>query len=206
MKSDAGMREAAGVEGRRRTTRFVLIRHGETDWNREGRWQGQADTPLNRRGVEQAARLADDLKRTMRVDAVYSSDLQRARQTAEAIAGAFGLPVRLDPRLREIHQGEWQGLLAPEIERRYQRIFQLRAKDPWSVSPPGGETAAQVRRRLEEALAEITAGHPGETVAIVSHGFILAVARVICSQEPVEKVWELTPGNCTPVVLACGNG
>jgi broad specificity phosphatase PhoE len=183
-------------------TRLVLIRHGETDWNRQGRWQGQADVPLNAVGLAQAARLAEVLAGgVMRLDAIYSSDLQRACQTAEALAVAFGLPVHLDPRLREIHQGEWQGLLVSEIEARYQRLFHLRLQDPWSVAPPGGETAAAVRRRVAQALSEIAARRPNQTVAIVAHGFVVAVARTIAGEaEPVD-IWKLVPENCVPIVV-----
>jgi len=182
-------------------TRFLFIRHGETDWNREGRWQGQADVPLNAVGLAQAARLAEELYNTAHLDAIYASDLKRAYQTAEALAAVYGLPIHLDPRLREIHQGEWQGLLVTEIEARYERIFHLRRQDPWSMAPPGGETAADVRKRVVEALAELAARHPYETVAIVAHGFVLAVARAVNAGAAAEDIWKLVPENCTPIFI-----
>jgi broad specificity phosphatase PhoE len=180
---------------------FVLIRHGETDWNREGRWQGQADVPLNSHGLEQAASLAQSLNGLTRLDAIYSSDLLRARQTAAALAQAAGLSVRLDPRLREIHQGEWQGLRVEEIEARYSHVFHQRSQDPWEVAPPGGETAAQVRGRVKAALNEIAQRHPDGTVAIVSHGFTLAVARTLIADGCVENIWALVPENCAPLTV-----
>lgn len=180
-------------------TRFVLIRHGETDWNLEGRWQGQADVPLNRHGLAQAHRMAQELSKTARLDAIYSSDLERARQTAAALESATGLPVRLDQRLREIHQGEWQGLLVSEIESRYDRIFELRSQDPWNVAPPGGETALQVRARVAAAFCDIVNCHPGGVVAVVAHGFVLAVARTLPGTEAIENIWKLVPGNCSPI-------
>ena len=182
-------------------TQFVLIRHGETDWNREGRWQGQADVPLNARGLEQAAAMARALNGSIRLDAIYSSDLMRARQTADALAQAAALPVVLDPRLREIHQGEWQGLRVEEIEARYAHVFQMRSQDPWEVAPPGGETAQEVRQRVKTALDEIAQRHPGQAVAIVSHGFTLAVARTLIARGSVENIWSLVPENCTPFTV-----
>lgn len=180
-------------------TCFVLIRHGETDWNVEGRWQGQVDVPLNARGLAQADRLAEELAANLQVDEIYSSDLLRARQTAAPIASAFDLPVWIDARLREIHQGEWQGLQVTEIEARYERLFHRRTQDPWSIAPPGGETAIQVRLRVEAALSENAARHPSGTVVIVSHGFVLAVARTILDTAiDVEDIWKLVPENCTP--------
>lgn len=95
-------------------TRLILVRHGETDWNVEGRYQGHSDVPLNARGRAQAARLAEAL-RGSDIRAIYSSDLARARETAEALAHATRLAVQHDPRLREIDQGDWEGMLFLEI-------------------------------------------------------------------------------------------
>ena len=94
-------------------TTLLLVRHGETDWNRDGRWQGQSDTPLNELGRRQARELAEQLDG---VDVVYSSDLARARETAEILAERAGVEVRLDPRLRERGFGAWEGLTLAEIE------------------------------------------------------------------------------------------
>ena len=184
-------------------TDLIFIRHGETDWNLEGRWQGQADVPLNAAGLAQADLLARQIFDRYQPDAIYSSDLVRARQTAEPLALACGLPVLIDTRLREIHQGEWQGMLVTDIRARYGSEFENRHSDPWRVAPPGGETAAQVRDRLEAAIRDITAAHPQGTVLIFTHGFIMAVARVICDGAPLEQIWDLVPEHCTPFPLSC---
>jgi len=177
------------------TTRLVLIRHGETDWNVEGRWQGQADVPLNARGREQAAQIAQSLINSG-IAAIYSSDLTRTRDTAELLSQATQLGVvRIDPRLREIHQGEWQGLHISEIQSRYTEAFRLRRENPLQVAPPGGETTSQVRDRVLAAVNEIIQTHPGETVAIVSHGFALAVILADHQGIPIEEVWDLVPEN-----------
>jgi broad specificity phosphatase PhoE len=181
-------------------TRLILIRHGETDWNVDGRWQGQADVPLNARGQAQARQIAESL-RGLKLDAIYSSDLRRAVDTAQPLARIHHLPVRLDARLREIHQGEWQGLLVTEIETRYAGLFHERRVNPIDVAPPGGETVEQVRARVVDVLSEIARNHPGESVAVVSHGFILAVAIVVFEGHAIDEVWSLIPENCTPVDL-----
>ena len=173
-------------------TRLILIRHGQTDWNAESRWQGQADVPLNSRGLEQAEHLAADLAEAG-IQAVYASDLLRARQTVQPLGRVTGLPVSIDPRLREINVGEWQGLLVDEIAARYGELFRSRQADPSAFTPPGGETIEQVQQRAYSMLDEILKCHPHETVAIVAHGFVIALLRLRLEDRPVEDVWQLVP-------------
>jgi alpha-ribazole phosphatase len=155
-------------------TRLLLARHGETAWNTSRRYQGQTDIPLNEGGRRQAKALAQRLSGE-KIDAIYTSDLQRARETAEAIAAFHELPVRADPRLREIAFGDWEGLTSEEIQGRDAESLTAWHDDPLHASPPGGEMLHQVARRAGAALAEITAGHPDRTVLIVAHGGILRV-------------------------------
>jgi broad specificity phosphatase PhoE len=173
-------------------TRLILIRHGQTDWNAESRWQGQADVPLNSRGLEQAQQLAAELAGAG-IQVLYASDMQRALQTIQPLADLTGLPVRIDPRLREIHQGDWQGLLVTEIAARYGELFHRRKADPSAVTPPGGETVGQVQQRAYQALDEILERHPHETVTIVAHGFVIALLRLRLEDRPMEDVWQLVP-------------
>jgi probable phosphoglycerate mutase len=149
---------------------LLLARHGETDWNREGRWQGHTDTALNALGRKQAADLADRLAHEG-VTAVYASDLRRARETAEIVAELLGLgEVRVDPRLREINFGGWEGLTTPEIEERYpEEIARWRADDGDNAFA-GGETYRAMGQRVVNVLAEIAATHPDEQVAVILHG------------------------------------
>jgi probable phosphoglycerate mutase len=177
-------------------THLVLIRHGETDWNAEGRYQGQSDVPLNAKGLAQAEALAQRL-RGERFEAIYTSDLARAAQTAEALAATTGAPIHRDPRLKEIDQGEWEGLLLAEIETRYAEAFQRRRLDPLSTHPPGGETVGQVRERVLEAIREISRGYPDGSVAIVSHGLAIALVKVHLAHLPVESVWDHIPPNAS---------
>jgi len=154
--------------------RLILARHGETVYNMQGRYQGQADLPLNDTGQQQAARLASRLSQE-EIHAIYASDLQRARETAAAIAAPHVLPVRDDPRLREMDFGEWEGLTYEEIQERYLQQLAAWEADPLDVAPPGGETLAQVAARVQAVLDEITRAHPEQTVLLVAHGGPLRV-------------------------------
>lgn len=175
-------------------THLYLVRHGQTDWNVEGRWQGQSDVPLNDTGRKQAAAMATALAHAG-LQAIYASDLIRAVETAQALAETTGIKVQYDPRLREIHQGEWQGLLASDIQARYGDAFQRRRQNPLNVHPPGGETVRQVQRRVISAVEEILAKHPYGQVAIISHGFSLAVIQVHYQKLSIDRVWEMVPAN-----------
>jgi broad specificity phosphatase PhoE len=175
-------------------TRLILIRHGETDWNTEGRWQGQIDLPINARGLQQAKEIAEEF-RGSGIEAIYASDLQRALQTAEIISHVTGVPVQIDARLREIHQGQWQGLQVGEIKERFADAFHNRQQNPLSVAAPGGETAQEVRERVIQAMEEIVGRHLCETVVLVMHGFTIAVTLAHYKNIPFEQVWDLVPHN-----------
>ncbi|MCK6585261.1 MAG: histidine phosphatase family protein [Anaerolineales bacterium] len=179
-------------------TQLCLVRHGQTDWNLEGRYQGQSDVPLNEKGRAQAKALAEQLK-GQTFAAIFSSDLMRARDTAEAIANAFGLPVQIEPRLREINQGEWEGVLVEDIKARYAEIWSQRTMDPASVRPPGGETVSEVAERVYAALDDIARRYPRENVLVVSHG--LSIATAICRDKgiPVGQAYTVIPDNVQPV-------
>jgi broad specificity phosphatase PhoE len=138
-----------------------------TDWNDEGRWQGWADLSLNERGREQATALAEELE-PLPVSAIYASDLRRAHETALVVAEPKGLPVTPLPALREIDVGSWTGLTRTEIQERFpQEYAQFRARTArgWE----GGETYAELGRRVLDALRRIASAHPGEAVLVVTH-------------------------------------
>jgi alpha-ribazole phosphatase len=179
-------------------SRLCLIRHGQTDWNIEGRYHGQRDIPLNAQGRLQAAAIAAQLQ-SYSFRAIYTSDLQRARETAEIIAGVIHLPVKLEPRLREIDQGEWEGQLVEAIKARYEGLWKQRTQDPASVRPPGGETVGEVAQRVYRALDDIAQLHPQGNILICSHG--LALATVICKVRnvPIGQAYSMIPDNTQPV-------
>jgi len=166
-----------GRESPATMTRLVLIRHGETDWNVEGRYQGQADPPLNARGIAQARRLAHDLAGAG-IDVLYSSPLKRALETARILAQTLHVPLYTDPRLMEIHQGKWEGRLRSEIVEQYPILFQQWLTDPWTVSPPGGESLRDVQARVYAAVEEIVARHRGQTIGLVTHRIPIALLKV----------------------------
>ena len=181
-------------------TRLILIRHAETDWNVEGRWQGQADPPLNAVGRAQAEGLAAGLA-GQRFEAIYSSDLQRACETAEIVAASLGLTVTPDARLREIHQGVWEGLLATDVEARYPNELAARRSDPIGGRAPGGESVAEVAARVWAAADDIARRHPLGPVIIISHG--LALATLLCRTRGIglERARELIPENAKPETI-----
>ena len=179
-------------------TRLCLVRHGQTSWNLEGRYQGQSDVPLNEKGRDQARVRAWQLK-DCGFAAVYSSDLQRAMETAAILAAPNNLPVLPDPRLREINQGEWEGQLVHAIQARYDELWQQRSADPASVRSPGGETVGEVARRVYAALDDIAARHTTGSVLVVSHGLSLATAICRARGIPIGQAYKEIPENTTPV-------
>ena len=186
---------------------LILVRHGETDWNRDGRWQGHADAPLNDRGRAQARTLADELAGE-NVAAVYSSDLSRARETAAIIAQPLERDVFVDARLREVHVGRWSGLTLPEIEGRYpDEVARWRAGAP-DHAFGDGETYAAMGERVVAAVEEIAARHAGEQVVVVLHGgpirSVLAHAEGITYEEQRRRREHLA--NCGYVRIAVRDG
>ena len=148
--------------------KLLLVRHAETEWNRAGRYQGCIDTRLSPLGREQARSLAERLS-TIQVDALYTSPLARAVETAEAIARAHGLPIVRDPAFSEICHGEWEGFTVEEVEARFPDQVIMRRRHPERVTMPNGESLAQVRDRALQGLARVEANHQEGTVCIVMH-------------------------------------
>lgn len=179
-------------------TRFCLVRHAETDWNLEGRYQGQTDIPLNEEGRAKAHSLAMRLQ-SVHFAAVYSSDLVRASETAVIIAAKLRLPVQLDSRLREIDQGEWEGRQLEFIRAHYAELWRQRRLNPEFGRAPGGESLAEVARRVYAALDEISGRHPDMAVLAVSHG--LALAAILCRIHniPLVQAYEAIPPNTEPI-------
>lgn len=173
-------------------TTILLARHGETDWNLEGRVQGHADRPLNETGRRQASALADELEGA-RVDAVYASDLLRAYETARVVADRRGLGVTAVPDLREKDFGSWEGLTDLEVLRR----FPDARRGHWG----DGETEDELKRRVIAALRRIAATHPGGHVLVVSHGGPLRAALRHCAVETIGPI-----DNCHVARIAVRNG
>jgi probable phosphoglycerate mutase len=170
-------------------TDILLIRHGETAWNAERRLQGHLDIPLNDEGERQAALLAGALAHEP-VDVLVASDLQRARQTAQAVADRRGLALVIDPALRERGYGGFEGLLYSEIEQRFPREFTAwQVRDVDAALPPGrnvGESFRAFFDRATGAILALAATHPGRTLALVAHGGVLECAYRLARGLPLE--------------------
>jgi probable phosphoglycerate mutase len=156
------------------TTRFVLLRHGETHWNLESRIQGHHDSGLTPAGVAQARALAQRMK-SEAFDLLVASDLGRALSTARHIGEVTNHPVLPDARLRERHYGECQGLTYGELDHQYPDLFSsVREVDP-DFPVPGGETRRQFHDRVKAAFESLAREHEGKRVVVVSHGGVLAM-------------------------------
>ncbi len=169
-------------------THLVLLRHGLTDWNAQGRIQGYADEPLNDLGRRQA-RGAAEVLRSHQLGAIYSSDLQRARVTAEIIGAPHSMEPALDERLREINCGVWEGKTwmevnqdHPDIQDRYAAGIDFRRGET-------GETIAEMVERALPAAQEIVSAHPGQMVLVVAHGLLIQrLAQRLVGLDPAARI------------------
>ena len=185
-------------------TTLLLLRHGETDWNRDGRWQGHSDTQLNEEGRQQARRVAAQLAD---IDVIYASDLARARETADIIAAELGLDVRIDARLRERSFGAWEGLTAPEIEEQFaEDLASWRLGD--GAGPHDAEPFDVFAARIHDFVDEVVGRHPDKTVLVVGHGGSIRVIHALASGLDYVRDHRLIPGvaNCAVARYAARDG
>jgi phosphoserine phosphatase len=184
---------------------ILLVRHGETAWNREGRYQGRTDIPLAETGQAQVAALGARLAHVP-IKLAYASPLSRAKTTAEAIlAGRANTPLQLDAGLLEISHGEWEGQLASDVELSHAEMFGVWRTSPGRSSPagPGAETLGDVERRAWQVLVTVCAAlGPDDTALIAAHD---AVNRVLICRVlglPLERVWSFRQAPASLNVLA----
>ncbi len=180
--------------------RIILVRHGETEWNKDGRYQGHCDVALSDLGREQARSVAERLSREP-IAAVYASDLARAYETAQAIAARHGLPVEPVRGLREIDFGHWEGQRKAEIAAAQAELFAAWQENPLATRLPGGESVPEVQTRALAAVAAIAARHPAETAVVVAHGG--AICALLCHYRQC-SFWECLMGNTGISVLEFG--
>ncbi len=178
----------------RPVTRLVLIRHGETDWNLEGRYQGQSDPPLNAQGRRKAEALIPQL-RPLGLCCLYSSLLQRAWETACILARGLGLPLFPEPRLAEINLGAWEGMRVEDIQNRDPEAFARWIQDPWHSRPPQGESPQEVWSRVWPAVQEIARRHVGETVGLVTHRVPIVLLQIHLQGAPKQAFHTLPVPN-----------
>jgi alpha-ribazole phosphatase len=170
--------------------RLLLVRHGETEWNRQKRHQGQKDIPLNEYGRQQVSTLAQRLKNEP-INALYSSDLCRAWETAKTISTRKGeLIVVKDARLREMNFGRWEGLTWSEIQEKDPLVMENWSKYLAEKGPPGGETLFRFSERILEFSEEIIKSHKDETVLLVAHGGTIMVLICLLLGHPIDKYWQ----------------
>ncbi|MBL8396382.1 MAG: histidine phosphatase family protein [Candidatus Accumulibacter sp.] len=168
-------------------TRICLVRHGETTWNAEKRIQGQIDIGLNAAGLIQAQAAANWLAGEP-ITALYSSDLLRARQTAERISSKLKLSPRFRPQFRERRYGFFEGLTYDESRARYPADYHsFETRDPGFVIPFGGESLQQLHERVSTGLCELAAEHLGETIVVVTHGGVLDIVNRLVRGNPLSS-------------------
>ncbi|MFR9704490.1 histidine phosphatase family protein [Aeromonas sanarellii] len=158
---------------------LVVIRHGQTQANAEGRYLGALDIGLNEIGWEQVAALAQDLAREVPFQRLLTSPLLRARQSALRISLALDLPIKTVPAFRERHVGLFEGLTQTEARDRYPELWARNITRRWAEGPPGGESLDAVIVRISQGLAELVHDYPGERVLLVAHGVVAKVIRAL---------------------------
>jgi len=180
-------------------TELWFVRHGQTDWNLTGRWQGQSlDAPgLNNMGRAQVLVIRKQLQK-LNLSAIYSSDLLRCKQTAELIAQSLSLTVVLEPRLQEIDLGVWEGMLSEEIEATYSKELAERARDPFHARAPNGESPRVVMERVLAAVNEIAERHRDEAILILSHGIALTILSCLTESLRMEESYQHIPDQAQP--------
>jgi probable phosphoglycerate mutase len=186
------------------TTRFCLVRHGETDWNAEHRLQGYTDIPLNARGLAQASQMAIALKKAhFHFDALYTSDLQRAKQTAQALELLYAVSATSHSLLRERHLGALQGLTTSEAPLLEPELWQAHLSRDIHQELRGGESILQFANRIKTVLQDIQEKYTGKTILIVSHGGALDMMYRIASNQALDAQRVITVPNASLNWISC---
>ncbi len=175
--------------------RWFIVRHGETEWNAQGRIQGHTDIGLSEQGQQQARLVARRLA-GVTIDLAYSSDLSRARETAQIILGGREVPFHTTPRLRERYSGVFEGLTAEERNDRYPEQFAASLVKDLDFAPTGGESIRQTCARMAALVAELKESHLDDSVLVVGHGGTLRAVFVTLMELPLETMWRFVMANC----------
>ena len=186
-------------------TRIFLIRHGETEWNASGRLQGRSNVQLSAVGLHQARLLAAHAPFPT-ADAIYSSDLIRARMTAEILAAQFNLPVRIMSELRETSFGDWEGHSIRELAENLTDDFENFFVEPELCRPPHGETFTDCQARIVKAVKKIIAENENSRVIVVSHGAAIRLLLCAALGMPIHKMWSIAQFNMALNVLRVDDG
>ena len=175
--------------------RIFLLRHGQTDWNKDKIFRGRADVPLNEHGRREAEALARHLE-SVRVTACYSSPLSRAVETAEIASRTHSLRVNLDAGIIDIDYGKWQGLPDAEVSKKFAETYRRWHETPHRVRFPGGESLATVRKRSLASLDRIRSSHPDDIVYVVAHRVVTKVIMCAVLGLSNSAFWKIQQDNC----------
>lgn len=186
--------------------KVILVRHGQTEWNRVERFRGRYDVPLNTTGITQADSTGRCIAAIWQPSAIYSSPLSRAVQTVEKIALPLGLSVKPYPGLIDIDYGEWQGLYTEEARKKYPGAISDWFQSPHKANIPGGETLAAVRERAMSALSDLIERHDGQTIVLVSHTVVNRLILLGILGLGNDRFWRLHQEPCAINVFEYGDG
>ena len=175
-------------------TEIIIIRHGETEWNIMGRFQGHSDIPLSPEGRRQAELLGQNLAIDA-VDKIYASDLIRAVETAQPLAARFGLVLERDAALRELNFGAWEGRYFSEINEETPDMMKMFYRDPESIDIPGIENFQEFRRRVAGRVRAIAAENKGKRVVLISHGASIRILFADILSMPIRAIWHVSQFN-----------
>jgi len=179
---------------------LILVRHGQTDWNVNGRYMGWTDEPLNSEGVRQAQSVAQRLS-PWPISAVYSSPLQRAVSTADMVAGPHSIAVQTIDELGEMRIGGWEGMFARDIAARYPELWKTWRTNPGDFRMPGGESLGEVRERVIRAFDRITAESEGKMALAVTHDVVVRLLSAHCLGTGLDIYRRLEVGNASITVM-----
>lgn len=182
-------------------TTILLVRHGQTAWNKDERIRGRSDIPLDEVGLEQAQMTARYIAARWPLTAVYASPLRRALDTARAIAAVQGLEARPLDGLLDLCFGQWEGLSIPEVQARYPDLWRAWLEAPHTVRFPDGEGLDDVRERGMVTLQDIIQRHPGETVALVAHRVVNQVLLCAVLGLGNDHFWQIGQETCAVNVI-----
>jgi len=177
-------------------TRIILVRHGQTEWNRVERFRGRADVPLNETGLAQAEATGKRVASEWQPVAVYTSPLSRSVKTAESIAKHYDLKVQIHPGLADIDYGEWQGLSPEEARQRWPEEIDAWYNRPHLARIPGGETLDDLRARLMQTVNELATRHTGETIVLVGHTVINRIILLGILGLGNDRFWRIKQDTC----------
>lgn len=185
--------------------KMILVRHGQTEWNLLGKYQGQSDTDLSKKGMQQAELLAKNFP-VDDVEAVYTSDLKRAYETGKKIAERFGCPLIPEKGLREFHFGEWEGHTYEEIVKKWPEEAANFFGAPEKLQTPGGETFHILQKRAMKTIEHIREENEGKTVVVSAHGAILKTILSSLMHIPLHYLWSIKQDNTAVNIIRFDDG